>query len=95
MTKNVNSKYYMPNIYYLPEQHDFKYVARVPWPKIYTNWQEDWISSIETLEQWLTEYTGPHWVEWAYSQMANQDYWEACVAFKQDRNRTLFLLTCA
>ncbi len=85
----------MPNIYYLPEYHDFEYVARVPWPKIYTNWQEDWVSSIETLETWLNQYTGRHWVEWAYSQQQNQCYWEACVAFKQDRNRTLFLLTWA
>lgn len=83
----------MPNIYYLPEYHEFEFVARVPWPKIMTNWQEDWINSIDTLESWLNQYAGPHWVEWAYSQQQNQNYWEACVAFKRDRNRTLFLLT--
>lgn len=81
-----------PGIYYLPEYHQFNYVARAPWPHIYTDYQQDWITAIEVLESWLTQHIGPHYSNWAYSQQINQDYWEACIAFRLDKYKTLFLL---
>jgi hypothetical protein len=75
--------------YYLPELTPFEYKAVIPWHRIGCKEQQDWIETITTLEAWLEQYTGPHWVEWAYSQHCDQ----GCVAFRRDRNRTLFLLT--
>lgn len=77
---------------YLPEYHNFEHLAIVPWPHRPLHYQEDWINNITELESWLTKYTGPHWVEWAYSTCQAQEYWQACVAFRQSRNKTLFLL---
>lgn len=77
---------------YLPEWHDFKHLAIVPWPRRPLYYQEDWITNIQELEHWLNRYTGPHWVEWAYATTQEQESWQACVAFRQARNKTLFLL---
>ena len=81
-----------PGIYYLPEHHDFEYIARAPWPHIYTDYQGDWVNAITTLEIWLNSHIGAHYSHWAYAQQQEQNYWEACVAFKQARYKTLFLL---
>jgi hypothetical protein len=84
-----------PGIFYLPEYHDFKYTAVVPWPWVPISDQSDWIDSLFTLEDWLNRHIGPHYAEWAYSQQQDLEYWQACVAFKRERNKTLFLLTWA
>lgn len=81
----------MTGIYYLPELHNFEYLAEVPWPRIFSQ-QADWINTVIELEDWLVRYCGPHYSEWAYGQQKNNDYWLACVAFKRERNKTLFLL---
>lgn len=80
-------------VYYLPELHDFEYLATAPWPHIHHNWQLDWVDSVEHLEHWLNRYVGPHWAAWAYAQQQNQEYWQACIAFKWAKHKTLFLLT--
>ena len=82
-------------IYYLPEYHNFSYIAQVPWPHIYQNYQQDWICAVDTLEAWLNKYAGSHYSEWAYSQQQDMEYWHACVAFRRDKIKTLFLLTWA
>ena len=82
-----------PGIYYLPEHHDFEFIARAPWPHIYDNYQGDWIMAITTLEEWLNQRIGAHYSHWAYAQQLEQNYWEACIAFKRARYKTLFLLT--
>jgi len=82
-------------VFYLPEYHSFEYIARAPWPHIYHNYQQDWVDAIAELEQWLNRYAGPHYSEWAFGQQQGQEYWHACVAFKRERNKTLFLLTWA
>lgn len=84
-----------PGIYYLPEYHDFEFTAVVPWPWVPISNQADWIDSLFTLEEWLNTRVGPHWAEWAYSQQPGLEYWQACVAFRQERMKTLFLLTWA
>lgn len=79
--------------FYLPEYHDFKFIALAPWPKQPLAIQQDWVDAIDTLEQWLERYTGPHLVEWAFGQCQEQQYWEACIAFRREKYKTLFLLT--
>lgn len=84
----------MSKEYYLPEWHDFLYIAAAPWPVIHNSYQQlDWVTAVETLEQWLNRYAGPHHAEWAYHNGTTVDYWTACIAFRRERNRTLFLLT--
>lgn len=82
-----------PGVFYLPELHDFEHFATAPWPHIHHNWQTDWVDSVEHLECWLNRYVGPHWSSWAYAQQQNQEYWQACIAFKWAKHKTLFLLT--
>ncbi len=55
--------------------------------------QLDWIAAVDELEAWLNRYCGSHYAEWAYHNGTTVDYWTACIAFKRERNRTLFLLT--
>ena len=80
---------------FLPEYHDFDYIALAPWPVDLGHRQIDWVNAIDTLEDWLQKYTGPHLVEWAFGTCREQHYWEACIAFRRERNKTLFLLTWA
>ena len=72
----------------------FPHVATAPWPKIIrpTNYQIDWIDCVETLESWLEKSVGPHWESWAYATTQEQEYWQACIAFKRAPDCTLFLL---
>jgi thymidylate synthase len=80
---------------HLPEYHNFPHIARAPWPVEPAIYQLDWITAVDTVELWLNEYCGPHWAEWAYTAQEDQHYWEACIAFKRERNKTLFLLRWA
>ena len=80
----------MPTSYYLPESHSFEYIARAPWPN-YDN-QLDWVDNINTLEQWLEQYVGEHLKRWAWATEREHEPYQACVAFKWDKHRTLFLL---
>lgn len=79
--------------YYLPESHDFDYIARAPWPNYDS--QLDWIDQVETIESWLNQYVGEHYKRWAWATDSNQTIYEACVAFKWAKHQTLFLLTWA
>jgi hypothetical protein len=81
-----------PGIYYLPEYHDFEHLAVVRWPHIPRHGQGDWIDSILVIEDWCNQFIGPHHSEWAYGQQQDLEYWQACVAFRQARSKTLFLL---
>jgi hypothetical protein len=44
------------------------------------------------MEYWLDKHIGPHFVRWAWATDREQQYYEACVAFKFDKHKTLFLL---
>jgi hypothetical protein len=77
--------------FYLPDYHNFEYLATVRWPLIESG-QQDWIFSLEELEQWLEQFSGPRYAAWAWSQCKNQQPYECSVAFKWDQHRTLFLL---
>ena len=82
----------MTGIYYLPEYHDFEHIAVAPWPQL-CELQLDWVDAMNQLETWLNRYVGPHYAEWAYAQQQSHDYWQACIAFKRAKSKTLFLLT--
>ena len=81
----------MQGIYYVSEQHNFKYLATVNWPQSNTR-QQDWVTTMFTLEEWLEQHCGEHYLEWAYAEQPKREYWQACIAFRQERNKTLFLL---
>lgn len=76
--------------------HDFEHIATAPWPVLVpNNLQIDWVEAVETLEHWLNRYCGPHYSHWAFHNGTSIDYWQACVAFKLAKHKTLFLLTWA
>lgn len=83
----------MPLPVYLPEYHSFEYIARAPWPNYDS--QLDWVENITTLESWLERYVGAHYQRWAWATERDHESYEACVAFRWDKHRTLFLLTWA
>jgi hypothetical protein len=86
----------MARSFYLPEIHPFEHVASAPWPVILNPHQQlDWIQAVDCMEAWLNRYIGSHYSEWAYHNGTAIDYWTACIAFKRERNKTLFLLTWA
>ena len=76
-----------------PEYSVFEHVAVVPWPNYDS--QVDWINNSQTLENWLNQYVGAHWARWCWAQVEEQKASEACVAFRWDKHRTLFLLQWA
>ena len=82
---------YMPRSYYLPEHHAFEYIAAAPWPIMTA--QMDWIEGYSIMESWLEQYVGEHLKRWAWTTTREHTSAEACVAFKWDKHRTLFLLT--
>ena len=86
---------YVSTYRYLPEYHTFDYYALAPWPYDPLLYQQDWIRAVQTIESWLNQYTGPHLVEWAYSTQREQEYWQACIAFRREKYKTLFLLAWA
>jgi hypothetical protein len=86
----------MPTSYYLPELHAFEHVAIAPWPTVLNcHDQLDWINAVDCMETWLNRYVGSHYSCWAYHNGTSIDYWQACVAFKWARHKTLFLLQWA
>lgn len=78
---------------YLPEHHEFPHIAIVDWPVDPRHRQVDWVDSINVLEEWLERYAGPHLVEWAWHTTIEQQYWQACIAFKREKLKTLTLIT--
>ena len=83
----------MPRSFYLPELHPFEHIATAHWPRIVTqDDQYDWIAAVDEMEAWLNCYCGSHYSEWAYHNGTSIDYWQACIAFRRPRNKTLFLL---
>lgn len=77
--------------FYLPEGHNFEHIARAPWP--IPQPQIDWVDQIVILENWLDNRIGPHLERWAWARNQEHESWQACVAFKYAKHKTLFLLT--
>ena len=77
--------------FYLPEHHNFVHIACAPWPLPQP--QIDWVDQIHVMEYWLERYVGPHYTRWAWATEQDHKTYEACVAFKWAKHKTLFLLT--
>jgi len=83
----------MPRSNYLPDLHNFEYIATAAWPVILTDDQQlDWVSSVDCMELWLITHIGSHWSEWAWHNGTSLNFWQACVAFRKPTYKTLFLL---
>jgi hypothetical protein len=83
----------LPEIFYLAPTPQFKYTAIVPWPWTILSPQSDWIDSMFTLEVWLNTRVGLQDEQWAYAPQAGLEFTRACIAFRRERDKTLFLLT--
>ena len=79
---------------------ELPYTAIGAWPRIYLSptEQEDWITSVNTVEEWLETSVGRHWVEWTWStwslldsHLVNDRRWFG-VSFRYEPHVTLFLL---
>ena len=71
---------------------ELPYHASAPWPYIEHNGQWDWIDSVQTVEEWLDQCVGRHWVEWTWDCWTlHNNYW-CGVAFARERDSVLFLL---
>ncbi len=92
---NYRFKYSIMKDFYLPELHSFQYRAWAPWPRTDQS-QQDWVRSLEVVDDWLNQHVGPHHSHWAWDRvdLAVQGNYLG-VAFRWDRDRTLFLLRWA
>ena len=81
----------MVSKFYLPDYHNFEYLATVRWPMLMSD-QQDWIFCLDELENWLERFSGPRYASWAWAQCQDQQPYECSVAFKWDKHRTLFLI---
>ena len=73
----------------LLDRHSFQYWATVPWPAMAQE-QLDWISGIQTVENWLNNRIGPRLKDWAWHD--SQQTYRVGVAFKWDQDRLLFVI---
>jgi len=86
----------MPRSFYLPDVHPFTHIAVAHWPTVLTAYDQlDWVTAVDIMETWLNQYVGSHWSDWAYHNGTSIDYWQACIAFRQAKCKTLFLLQWA
>lgn len=74
----------------LIDWHQFRYCASVPWPHDECS-QIDWINGVKKIENWLNWHIGNHLIYWAWNDSYKS--YNIGVAFKQDKDRTLFLIT--
>ena len=74
----------------LVDSHLFDYYASVPWPHD-NNYQMDWVYGIRKIEQWLNQQIGHHLIQWAWND--SQLTYNIGVAFRQDKDRLLFVIT--
>ena len=75
----------------LVDYHHFRFHATVPWPGTNEDSQLDWVWGVETIEEWLNNCVGPRHQRWAYDDCPIT--YNIGVAFKWNKDRTLFILT--
>jgi hypothetical protein len=51
----------------------------------------DWELGIRSIEHWLVDQVGPHFMHWAWADSGTT--YQIGVAFRWDQDRTLFVLT--
>ena len=82
------------NIYtMLWDRHpELPYRAVVPWPRIYTRGNQDWVASVDCVQGWLEVCVGRHWCEWTWTgwSLAHSDL--CAVSFRWEPSVSMFLL---
>ncbi len=79
----------------IPDVYPFPYIAWVPWPAdsvVQTGATYDWVNSIDQMEEWLNASVGRRLVAWGWTCMDTPCHSACAVAFKLDRDRSMFLL---
>ena len=74
---------------------ELPYVASAPWPLVELEsspGQWDWINSMGTVETWLVNSVGHHWVCWTWNMSSNERIEICTVRFLREKDTTLFLL---
>jgi hypothetical protein len=75
-----------------PIEPYFPHVAVAPWPVDPRHYQQDWVYAVEELEHWLVASIGAHYSHWVYASVDTQEYWQACVGFRLEKHKSIFLL---
>lgn len=71
---------------------ELPYRAVVPWPRIETNGNLDWVAAVDIMQSWLESTVGKHYIQWTWT-MWTLDQPDLCgVSFARDTDSTLFLL---
>lgn len=68
------------------------YPAVVPWPRIENLGYQDWIASVDLIEDWLRDSVGPRYREWTWSMWSLHNTELCSVSFRWEPNVTMFLL---
>ena len=78
----------------IPRVYPFPYIAWAPWPDCRATDEDtiDWVHSIDVMETWLDTTVGARLVNWCWTCMDTPQHAALAVAFKWDRDRSLFLL---
>ena len=77
----------------IPDIYPFPYIAWAPWPNSDPyNSQIDWVASIDVMEGWLVTAVGRHLTAWVWTCLDTPAHSACAVAFKYDRDRSMFLL---
>lgn len=74
----------------LIDAHSFFYTASVPWPLDHDH-EVDWSASLNSIETWLNHRVGSRYTQWAWHDSGAA--YQIGVAFRWDRDRSLFVLT--
>jgi hypothetical protein len=69
--------------------HCFQYRAAVPCPQDLLG-DADWHHGVDAIEHWLRQRVGSHYESWAWDDPGRLH--RIGVAFRWDRDRTLFLI---
>ena len=71
---------------------ELPYRAVVPWPRVYTRGNQDWVASVDCVETWLETSVGRHWCEWCWAgwSLAHSDL--CAVSFRWEPAVSMFLL---
>ena len=71
---------------------ELPYRAVVPWPRVYTRGNQDWVASVDCVQSWLEISVGRHWCEWCWAgwSLAHSDL--CAVSFRWEPSVSMFLL---
>lgn len=68
------------------------YPAVVPWPVVEHRGYQDWMASVDLIEEWLRICIGPRYSEWTWSMWSLHNPQLCSVSFRWEPNASLFVL---